>query len=144
MLSRALKCQIVSHASTKDHKRNWNRLITHRPLRKYRACLKGPHREVKAGVGREREAGPGNMPLLGSMGEVLWVPRLTLDWSIQTKKNGVSVNSVGILSKGHTKGNPWETKETIDYQGCWESHIRDLYLLVPASCYQGHVLTWVA
>lgn len=70
------------------------------------------------------------MPLLGSMGEVLWVPRLTLDWSIQTKRNGVLVNSMGIFFKGHTKGIPCETRETIDYQGCWESHIRDLYLPV--------------
>lgn len=46
-------------------------------------------------------------PLLGSLGGVLRVPKLRMDWSIQTKKNDVLLRSVEISSKGYKRGRPW-------------------------------------
>lgn len=74
------------------------------------------------------------MPLLGSEGGVL--PGLRLDLSIQRKKSGVLVNSVGegwVSSSVH-KG---EVGENVYVRSCWKSHIRNLHLLVflRAVCY---------
>lgn len=48
------------------------------------------------------------MPLLRSVGGVLGVPRLSVDWSVQTKKSGAVVSSMGVLYTGHSRGRPWK------------------------------------
>lgn len=35
-------------------------------------------------------------------------PGLSPDWSVQTKKSRRLINFVGVLSKGHAKGESWE------------------------------------
>lgn len=68
------------------------------------ACLQEPPREVKAGC-RQRECQDlGHIPLLGSVGGVLWGSLAKTNWSIQTKKSGVLINSMAILSKECTRG----------------------------------------
>lgn len=62
------------------------------------ACLEGPHREVKA----ERVTEPGTHTFIRVIG---WVAlssqaKAGLDRSIQTKKNGVLVSSMGVFTLG--------------------------------------------
>ena len=49
------------------------------------------------------------------------------------QKNGVSAGPLRILPKesmGLGEGRHWEGEETVDYMGCWESHIQNLPLFV--------------
>ena len=49
------------------------------------------------------------------------------------QKNGVSVGPLRILPKermGLREGRHWEGEETVDYMGCWESHIKNLCLFI--------------
>lgn len=45
------------------------------------------------------------MPFLGVLG---WNALKFLDWSLQTEKGRVVAGSMGVLSKGHTRGRPRE------------------------------------
>lgn len=76
------------------------------------------HREVKARGGqRGRHYGlPLLIPFIRVCGvEYYGVPWLRLNWAIQTKNNGFLLNSMKILSKGHTGGRSWEAGETVDH-----------------------------
>ena len=71
------------------------------------------------------------MALLGSIGGVVWdsQARVELDNSNQ-KKSMLLLRFMGVLSKGYTMGKPWEAGENAYDMGLWESHIRNLYLLL--------------
>lgn len=62
--------------------------------------------------------------------ECFEVPRLSLDWSIQSKKVRVFVSFLGLLPKGHARRRPWEMGEIVYHKGDWGSHVRDFHLLV--------------
>lgn len=51
---------------------------------------------------------------------------LSPDWSVHTKKNGVLVSSIGVLSKGHVREGGRDSAS----QGHWGSPVRSLQLLV--------------
>ena len=56
----------MSHGSTTDHKRKRRgSLLLTGPQKKYLVHVERPHGKVKA-EHRQREIGPGHMPLLGS------------------------------------------------------------------------------
>ena len=69
--------------------------------------------------------------------EGLGFPWVRLDWSTQTKKSKVFLNSTGVLSKGCIRARHWDTGESIDHQGCWGSHIRNLHSLTLRAALQG-------
>lgn len=66
------------------------------------------------------------MPLLGSMGGVLWGSQIKTRLVNSNFKSRVLVSSMGILSKGKVLG----VQETIYYKGLCGNHINSLHLLV--------------
>ena len=66
----SVECQMVSCYSTADHREI--EFITYRFWRKNVECLKGPHEKVKAECRQTDRQDLRHMPVLGSMGGVLW------------------------------------------------------------------------
>ena len=64
------------------------------------------------------------MLLLGSMGGVLWGFQVTVGLINSSQKSEVLVSPMGVLSKGHIRG------QTVDHKNSWGSCIRNLYLLM--------------
>lgn len=62
----------------------------------------------RQGISREGATGTGHMPLLKFIGEIFlgFQAQAGLTNSKQTKKNGVLLSSVEVLSKVPTKGGP--------------------------------------
>ena len=100
---------MLSCGSTTGHKRKWNRkFMTHRSWRKCIACPQGLHGEVKAefreswsstlSVDRDRQD-HGHIPLLGSMGGVLWVSQARPRFVHSNQKNRILVNLTKVLPK---------------------------------------------
>lgn len=81
---------------------------------KYTACLEGPHWEVEAGAGRER--GRTMRHVAGMLSG--FQAKAKLVNSNQNKKNGVLINSTGVLFKKCMRGRPWEVREIADHKGC--------------------------
>ena len=77
--------------------------------------------------------GPGHMPLLGFMGEVLWGSEAETR-SVNSNKKEKNFGKVhgGLIKGTHGVGGgrPWEVRETVYHKGCWESRIRNLHLLM--------------
>ena len=72
--------------------------------------------------------------------ECLGVPGLSLDWFIHTKKSGLLVSTMGVLSKGCTWGRPWEAEETL-LQGLLGQSCQELTVTCnSAGYYLGHAL----
>lgn len=77
----------------------------------------------------------------GPLGECFGVPRLRSNWSIRTKKSGVLASFSRVLSKGSTKGRPWEAgQRTLISRAIGESYKELTYTCDSAGCYPGHVL----
>lgn len=106
---------LMNHSSTKDHKGiEIEKFISHRSQRIYMAHLQGP--PLQGGQGKvqaERAIGHGAHAFSGVYRWSVGASKLRLGWSIETKDNRVWVSSKGVLPKGHTKGRPWEARETI-------------------------------
>lgn len=66
----------------------------------------------KSRQGACREHSTWALPLVRSVGRILWVPRIGLDWTIQTKKSRVWVSSWKILPK-RAQGEALERQERI-------------------------------
>ena len=101
------------------------KFISHRSWRKFTACLKGPHGDVKAGCRQIMRQDLGHVPLVGSMDRVLWGSQTKAglvnlnqqDWNVDKLREG--------LSKGHTGEGPGRWKVSIT--GLW----RKLYEKYP-------------
>lgn len=77
-------------------------------------------------MSRTRQAtGTEIVRIWGPWVECFGVPRLKLNWSIQTKKSGVLVTPTRLISKEGTG-----RQETVDKKGYWGSHTRSVHLLV--------------
>lgn len=99
-IKQTLGYQMVSYSSAKNHKGiKIEKCISNRSWRKYMSCLKG-------------------LPGAHCLYQDPWVgcfevPKLSLDQSMETKKNRVLVSSKVVSSNGPTWGRPWEVGETI-------------------------------
>lgn len=60
--------------------------------------------------------------------ECFGVPELKTDWSIQIKNQGL-ISNTGFYLRGAKVKSPG-ARGDYDHKGCWESHIRNLHLLV--------------
>lgn len=60
----------------------------------------------------------GNMPLLGSVGGVLWGPQAKARLVNSNQTSEALVSSMGVLFNGRTRGRPWEVGEIADHKGC--------------------------
>lgn len=82
------------HGSTKDYKRNCNREDY------YSRIMEEPQEDTREGQGRmqrEREAGLGYMPLLRSVGRVLWGSWAITRQIISKQKNELLLSYTGDL-----------------------------------------------
>lgn len=70
------------------------------------------------------------MPLLASVGRVLWGSSAEARLVNSYQKSWVLVNHLGILLKGSIRVRHWESGKIVDHKDYWWSHIRNLYLLV--------------
>lgn len=105
-LSRALKSLMVSHGSTKGHKRiEIQKFIIHMSWRKYTAAS-GATRVGQGRVQREHWQDLGHMPLSGSSVGVFWSSCARVG-PIQTERSSL-VSILGILSKVFIRGKPKE------------------------------------
>lgn len=93
-------------------------------LQEIHSTLPGAMRGSQGRVQAERATGLGSHALMGG---VLCGSQAKANWSIQTQMSGVLVSSTGILSKGHTRGRPWEVGETVDHKSYWGSHTRNAF-----------------
>ena len=115
---------MVSSGPTTDHKRNWNREVRYlQVLWEVHPSLQGPHGEIKAEC-RQRQ-NLGHMPLLGSVGGVLWDSQAKAGLVNSKQKSRVLVSYMG----SHLRGWPWEAEETVDHKVYCRSHIRNLICL---------------
>lgn len=74
--------------------------------------------------------------------ECFGVPRLSPDWSNQTKKSEILISFEGVLSKGCTRRRSLEAGETACHQGPCGGLVRDLHLSVTLwAVILGHMLT---
>ena len=77
----------------------------------------------------------GHLPLLGSMGGVIWDSQARAMLMISNQKSGVWHGD--LLQGVHQPYRYWQSEKTVDHKGCWGSHIRNLYLLLPLADTQG-------
>lgn len=75
------------------------------------------------GQGRmhQRRAGPGHMPLLGSMGAVLWGSQAKPRFVNSNEKQQGFAKLFRDLSRGYTRWSPSEAGDTVAHKGCWRS-----------------------
>lgn len=76
----------------------------------------------------KREARPGHMPLLGSLGGVFWGSRAKLLVNSNQKSRVFAKLCWGLIKRASRKGNG--RQETADQKGCRGSHFRNFHLLV--------------
>lgn len=82
-------------------------------------ALRG-HTGVSVRVQTERKIKPGvPMPLLGSVGEVLWSFQSMARLVNSNPKSLILINHAGILSKGRIGGKCWKAWMTVDHKGRW-------------------------
>lgn len=81
-------------------------------------------------MGREIECTWGKCFYWGPWVEYVGVPRLKLDWFIQTKKKvGFWLTTQGSYIK-RVQEEGTGSQETVDKKGCWGSHTKSVHLLV--------------
>lgn len=98
-----------------------NKFITHKPWRRYTACLRYHMGRSRQGSGRE--AGPGACAFIRVCGWSALVLGVRLGWSIQTKKSGILISFAGSYISGAQGEGPGSRR--LFTQGCWGSHIRN-------------------
>lgn len=97
------------------------KFITHRSWGKNRMGLTGPARweRGQGRVQKEREIGPGVRASIRVYGwsALVFLGEGQID---QCKgKSSLLAHSSGVLSKGHTRGRPYERQGALMNKGCW-------------------------
>ena len=102
----------------------------------------GRSRQSSKRVGEDRQDS-GHIPLLGSMGGVLWVSQARARFAHSNQKNKILVNLTRVLPKRCVKKKTFrrrKARETADHKCCWGSLIRSLFFSVIQGFYLGHIL----
>ena len=112
-----------------QEKLKWRSLLLTGPGGSTRHTSRGPMGRSRRRADRDRQD-LGHVPLLGSMGRVLWSSWTEARLVHSKQKNRVLVSPMGVLTKGHVRGRHWEAGETVDHKRYWRNHIRDFCLFV--------------
>lgn len=116
------------------------KFITHGSWRKYLAL---PYEKVKAKWRQRERQDLGHMLLLGFLGRTLCGSWAKARLANSDQESRVLIGSTGVLFKRQMRGKCLEAGETVDHKGYWESHIRNLHLLMTWGFYLRNVIVWL-
>lgn len=110
----SMGCQMLNRGSTKDHKINWNRdAYFSQVLVEIHSMPSGARQGGKAVCWEREWQDQGHIPLLESMGGMLWGSWARVGLVNSNQKCRVLVSSMKFLSKAYTKGILWEARKLL-------------------------------